>query len=109
MNDDAKYIELIEKSVLEFPEVSRFADATLTENLQAVFGKDLQNPGIRISVDDGIVSINLEIIVYYGTHIPRLCYDIQSKVKRYLEELTGIEVKAVNINVVGIDVKPDDQ
>ena len=38
MNDDVKLFELIEKEVLSFDEVSRFADASLTENIQAVFG-----------------------------------------------------------------------
>ncbi len=104
MNDDYKLIELIEKLVLDFPEVSRFADPTLTENIQAVFTRDRQNPGIKVSSDnDEAITIHIEIIVYYGTHIPRLCYDIQSKVKKYLEDMTGVEVKAVNINVAGID------
>ena len=34
MNDDVKFIELIEKEVLAFEDVSRFADASLTENIQ---------------------------------------------------------------------------
>ena len=103
MNDDAKFIELIEKEVLSFDDVSRFADASLTENIQAALGRDLINPGIRVTVDNELTTIALDIIVYFGVNIPQLCYDIQTKVKNNIEELTGIEIKAVNITVEGID------
>ena len=107
MNDDIKLIELVEHEVLSFDKVSRFADATLSENIQAVFGRDLPNPGIRITEDDDKLVINLEIIVYYGTNIPQLCYDIQTRLKHYIEETSGTEVKAVNIRIEGIDKTED--
>ena len=104
MNDDIKFYELIEKEVLAFDDVSRFADATLTENIQAALGKDLINPGIKVSADDDEqITIQLDILVYFGVNIPQLCYDIQTKVKRNIECETGLEIKAVNIQVVGID------
>lgn len=103
MNDDTNFVELIEKEVLAFDDVSRFADASLTENIQAAFGRDLGNPGIRITNDDDQITIALDIIVYFGVNIPQLCYDIQTKVKNNLEESTGLEIKAVNITVEGID------
>ncbi len=103
MSEDYKFIELIEKKVLSFDEVCRFDDASLTENIQAVFAKDYLNPGIKVTTEDEAVTLGLELVVYYGTNIPRLCYDIQSKVKKYLEETTGIEVRAINIDIVGIE------
>ena len=109
MNDDAQLYDLIEKEVLSFSEVSRFPDASLTENIQAALGMDLLNPGIRVSSDDEVLTIQLEIIVYYGVNIPQLCYDIQTKVRKNIEETAGLEIKAVNIRVVGIDEKNDTQ
>lgn len=103
MNDDVKFYELIEKEVLAFDEVSRFADASLTENIQAAFGRDLINPGIRVTSENDLITIQLDILVYFGVNIPQLCYDIQTKVKRNIEAETGLEIKAVNIKVVGID------
>lgn len=105
MNDDVKFYELIEKEVLAFDEVSRFADASLTENIQAAFGRDLINPGIRVTSENDLITIQLDILVYFGVNIPQLCYDIQTKVKRNIEAETGLEIKAVNIKVVGIDEK----
>ena len=105
MNVDVKFYELIEKEVLAFDEVSRFADASLTENIQAAFGRDLINPGIRVTSENDLITIQLDILVYFGVNIPQLCYDIQTKVKRNIEAETGLEIKAVNIKVVGIDEK----
>lgn len=103
MNDEIRLTELIEREVLAFEDVSRFGDASLTENIQAVLGRDVGNPGIRISEDDDAITVNLDIIVYFGVNIPQLCYDIQTKVRNNLERDTGLEIKAVNITVEGID------
>ena len=105
MNDDIDLIELIEKDIIAFDEVSRFPGFSLSENIQKAIGMDIQNPGIKISEDDGVLTINCEIIVYFGVNIPQLCYDIQSKVKRDIEEQTDFSVKAVNIRVEGLDKK----
>ena len=104
MTDDASLVMLVEKEVLSFDEVSRFADASLTENItQAVLGR-YNNPSIRISSDDeDVVTINIEIIVYYGVNIPQLCYDIQTKIRNNIQNATGLEIRAVNIRVEGID------
>jgi uncharacterized alkaline shock family protein YloU len=106
MNEDLNLTELIESEVLAFTEVSRFADASLTENItHAVLRKDT-HPSIKIATDDdGKVTISIEIIVYYGVNIPQLCYDIQSKVKRDIETNTDFTVKTVNIRVEGLDKK----
>ncbi|MBQ6501633.1 MAG: Asp23/Gls24 family envelope stress response protein, partial [Mogibacterium sp.] len=54
---------------------------------------------------DTVLTINCDIIVYFGVNIPQLCYDIQSKVKRDIENKTDYTVKAVNIRVEGLDKK----
>ncbi len=105
MTDDQVF-NLIEKDVFEFDEVSRFAGAGFTDNLQNMLSRDKTSPGIKISEEDDRLVINLEIIVYFGVNIPQLCYDIQSKIKNDLENNAGVNVKAVNIKVEGLD-KPD--
>ena len=105
MTDDQVF-NLIEKDVFEFDEVSRFAGAGFTDNLQNMLSRDKTSPGIKISEEDDRLVINLEIIVYFGVNIPQLCYDIQTKKKNDLENNAGVNVKAVNIKVEGLD-KPD--
>ena len=105
MSDSVDLVELVEKDIISFDAVSRFPDPGLSENIQKVMGMDVQNPGIKVNEDDGVLTISCEIIVYFGVNIPQLCYDIQSKVKRHIEEETEFTVKAVNIRVEGLDKK----
>ena len=103
MSDDVSIIDLIEQDIMSFDGVSRFPDFGITDNIQKAIGRDIQNPGIKISDDDDGITINCEIIVYFGVNIPQLCYDIQTRVKKDIEENAGVSVKAVNIRVEGID------
>ncbi len=105
MNDDIDLIDFIEKDIIAFDAVSRFPDFSLSENIQKAIGMDIQSPGIKIIEDDGVLTVNCEIIVYYGVNIPQLCYDIQSKLKRDIEKNTEFTVKAINIRVEGLDKK----
>ena len=103
MNDDIDLAALIENDILSFDAVSRFPELSLSGNIQKAIGMDVPDPGIRIIEDEDGLTVNCEIIVYFGENIPQLCYDIQSKVKRDIEENTGLSVKAVNIRVEGLD------
>ena len=103
MSDDVNIIYLVERDIMSFDAVSRFPGFGLTDNIQKAMGRDIQNPGIRISEDDDGITISCEIIVYFGVNIPQLCYDIQTRVKKDIEETTGLNVKAVNIKIEGID------
>lgn len=104
MNDEARLFDIIEQEVLSCEDVSRFDEATLTEKMLSA-GR--AGSGIRISDDDDEIVITLNIIVYYGVNIPQLCYDIQVKVRRAVSEGAGVNVKAVNIHVDGIDKRPE--
>ena len=105
MSDDIDIIDWIERDIISFNDVSRFPDLGLTENFQKAIGREVHTPGIRVSEDDGELTISCGLIVYYGANIPQLCYDIQSKVKRDIEENTDFSVKAVNIRIEGLDKK----
>lgn len=105
MNDEARLYDIIEREVLSFDDVSRLSEASLTEKMLTA-GR--AGSGIKISDDDDDdLIITLNIIVYYGVNIPQLCYDIQMRLRREISAAAGINVKAVNINVEGIDERID--
>lgn len=107
MSDDRNIIDLIEKDICSFSGVSRFPGVGFTGNIQNMLGAHSQNPGIKVTEEDGELIVNCEIIVYFGVNIPQLCYDIQTNVKNDIERTTGMPVRAVNIRVEGIDKLPD--
>ncbi len=61
--------------------------------------------GIRISVEEGEnprISVDAYVLVRYGYRIPDVAWDVQELLKKDLEDLTGYEVRAVNIHVQGV-------
>ena len=60
--------------------------------------------GIKMRIDTNKVSIDLHIIVEYGTNISAIADNIISTVKYSVEEFTGVEVEDVNIFVDGVRV-----
>lgn len=60
--------------------------------------------GVKVTAVDEELTIDLYIIVEFGTRISTVADNIMSKVKYSVEKLTGLKVKSVNINVQGVRV-----
>ena len=60
--------------------------------------------GIKMRVNANKVSLDLHIIVEYGTNISAIADNIISTVKYSVEEYAGLEVEDVNIFVDGVGV-----
>lgn len=85
--------------------------AAMAGNIQKEFvsklGMKVLSKGVRISVEEGSVSVDLSIILDYGYSIPEVTRDVQEKVKNAIETMTGLSVADVNIRVA--DVKIDNE
>ena len=51
---------------------------------------------LLINEKNGVI-LNMDIILFYGTNIPRALQEIQRQVKEKLEYLTGFQIQAVNV------------
>ncbi len=58
--------------------------------------------GVKVELEGNEVVIDLFVIVKYGVKIPDVAFSIQNSVKGSVETMTGLNVKAVNINVQGV-------
>lgn len=65
-------------------------------------GKKNHGKGIRIRMEGMEAICDLDLMVCYGVKIPAFAKDVQDKVKAAIENMTGITVKEVNLNIVGI-------
>lgn len=66
--------------------------------------REQMDKGVKVKlVEDGI-DVSLYIIAEYGTNINAIGEVIRSSVKYSVEEMTGLDVKMVVVNVVGIRV-----
>ena len=45
---------------------------------------------------------DVSIVVEYGARIPDVAFEIQTKVKKAVETMTGLKVSEVNVNVNGV-------
>lgn len=75
---------------------------TLAGITEAISGKKNYAKGIKIDVDEQKVKIDVNIIVEYGARIPEVAFDIQTRVKKSVEAMTGLKVLEVNVNVQGV-------
>ncbi len=58
--------------------------------------------GIKADVGEKNTKIDVNIIVEYGTRIPDVAFEIQNRVKKAVETMTGLTVSAVNVHVQGV-------
>ena len=54
---------------------------------------------MKINQSDGEIVVDLFVSVEYGVKIPSVAWNIQERVKREVEEMTGMHVTYVNIHV----------
>ena len=73
--------------------------AGLTE---ALSGKKSLTKGIKVDVGEKDAKIDVSIIVEYGARIPDVAFEIQTKVKKSVENMTGLKVVEVNVHVQGV-------
>jgi len=70
-------------------------------------GKKNLSKGIKVDTDEKEVKIDVNIIVEYGTRIPDVAFEIQNRVKKSVENMTGLKVAEVNVHVQGVKTEKD--
>lgn len=60
--------------------------------------------GVKINSKDNNITIELYIIVEYGTKISVIANNIIQKVKYNIENYTGLKVSSITVNVQGVRV-----
>ncbi|MCI1931685.1 MAG: Asp23/Gls24 family envelope stress response protein [Clostridia bacterium] len=69
-----------------------------------IFSKKNLAKGIKVKVEEGTATIEAEIAVIYGIKITEAAELVQEKIKNAVENMTGLAVDTVNVNVSSIIV-----
>ena len=69
---------------------------------EVLSGKKNLSKGIKVEVGEKETKIDVNIIVEYGTRIPDVAFEIQNRVKKAVETMTGLKVLEVNVHVQGV-------
>ena len=69
---------------------------------EVLSGKKNLAKGIKVEIENKEAKIDVNIIVEYGVRIPDVAFEIQNRVKKSVETMTGLEVTEVNVHVQGV-------
>ena len=90
-------------AVSEVPGVAGMAGGFAGRITEVFSGKKNLAKGIKVDTTDNKAKIDVNIIVEYGTRIPDVAFEIQNRVKKAVESMTGLKVEEVNVHVQGVD------
>ena len=87
----------------EVPGVAAMAGGLTGGLTEALKGKKNLAKGIKVDATDSTAKIDVNIIVEYGSRIPDVAFEIQNRVKKSVESMTGLKVTEVNVHVQGVN------
>ena len=87
----------------EVPGVATMAGGLTGGLTEALKGKKNLAKGIKVDATDTTAKIDVNIIVEYGSRIPDVAFEIQNRVKKSVESMTGLKVTEVNVHVQGVN------
>jgi uncharacterized alkaline shock family protein YloU len=58
-----------------------------------------QNQGIRINVEDGIVDVDLYVVLNSDVNVREVSRKLQKNVKRAISDMVGMEVGQINVHI----------
>ena len=70
-------------------------------------GKKNFAKGIKVETGEKETKIDVNIIVEYGVRIPDVAYEIQTRVKKAVEGMTGLKVSEVNVHIQGVKTQQE--
>lgn len=74
----------------------------ITSDLISKLGVKNLSRGVKVTIEEEKVTIELSLELKYGVNLPKVCAAVQEKVKSSVETMTGLTVDEVNIRIAGI-------
>ena len=95
-------------AVSEVPGVASMSGGFAGGITEVLSGKKNLSKGIKVDADEKEVKIDVNIIVEYGARIPDVAFEIQNRVKKSVENMTGLKVAEVNVHVQGVKTEKEE-
>ena len=80
----------------------------ITNELVSKLGMKKLSKGIKVSVDNGEVAVEVAINIDYGYSVPKTSRMVQEKVKASIENMTGLIVSDVNVTIASVCMEKHD-
>ena len=79
----------------------------ITNELVSKLGMKNLSKGVKVSVENGVVKVDLTLNIDYGYSVPKTCKKVQEKVKAAIENMTGLEVEKVDIQIANVSISKE--
>ncbi|MCI5623265.1 MULTISPECIES: Asp23/Gls24 family envelope stress response protein [Anaerostipes] len=79
----------------------------ITNELVSKLGMNKLSKGVRVSVENNQVDVDLALELDYGVSIPAISTKVQDRVKTAIENMTGLQVNSVNVRVAGVAMEDE--
>ena len=80
----------------------------MTNEMLGKLGMKNLSRGVKVSVEEGHVSVDLTLVMKYGYSIPQVTAKVQDKVKETIDNMTGLSVLDVNIKIAGVALEEEE-
>ena len=90
-------------AVAEVPGVASMSGGFAGGISEVLSGKKNLSKGIKVESGEKETKIDVNIIVEFGVRIPDVAFEIQNRVKKSVENMTGLKVVEVNVHVQGVN------
>ena len=103
INDDVIAV-IAAVAAMEVEGVASMA-GNITADIVAKLGMKKLSKGVKVTVSENSMVIDLSLNLEYGKNILEASKAVQSKVKSSVENMTGLNVDVVNVNIASVEVK----
>lgn len=79
----------------------------ITNELMSKVGIKNLSKGVKISIVEKNVNVDISLTLDYGYNIPTTCAKVQEKIKNTVQNMTGLNVSDVNVRITGVNMKKD--
>lgn len=76
----------------------------IVDGIAQRLGRKDFSKGIKVNLEKETVSLDLNVVVEYGVQIMETAKKLKQRVRNTVEEVTGLAVASINVNVVGINL-----
>lgn len=97
--------DIVGYAALESYGIVGVADANNTDKVLSILPIPRLRRGININVEGNHVTVDIYVVVEYGTNISTVCDNLRDRIKFVLKEYAGIDDAEVNVLVKDVNVR----
>ncbi len=106
LNENAGTVKISEEVIQDITAVAASeVDGVLgiCDQKGGLFGIKASAKGVRAEISEGMVDIDVDIVVRFGVKMQEVSMELQSKIKKAVESMTGLLASKINVCVKGIE------